>query len=146
MKHTINAVFACMCLFISVGLSAAPAMPLSQIEILKVASSSGAVENVSDGREQTKEHHGGPNIKVFVLERGYGGQPTVTFDGQTVDGKRTPVCNKGEGLVTCDGAGTTVGYLYTFDLGNKEGGWFQFSNTSLVAPFTRLTAQLYIQK
>ncbi len=145
MTHTINALFACACLFISVGLSAAPAMPLSHIEILKVVSSTGAVEDVSDGREQTKAHHGGPHLKVFVLERGYGGQPTVTFDGQAVNGGRTPVCNKGEGLVTCDGSGTTVGYLYTFDLGNKQGGWFQFSNTSLVAPFTRLAAQLYIR-
>ncbi|MFJ7884317.1 DUF4879 domain-containing protein [Pseudomonas sp. NPDC096917] len=145
MKRTFNAFSACLSLFISMGLNAASALPLSQVEILKVASTSGAVEDVSDGREQTKAHHRGPNIKVFVLERGYGGQPTVTFEGQTVDGVRTPVCNKGEGLVTCDGAGTTVGYIYTFDVGNSEGGWFQFSNTSLVAPFKRLQTQLYIR-
>jgi len=145
MKHTINALFACACLFISVGLSAAPAMPLSEIEILNVASTTSAAEDVSDGRKQTERHHGGPRITVHVLERGYGGQPTVTFNGQALNGKRTPVCNKGEGLVTCDGAGTTVGYLYTFEWGNKDGGLFQFSNTSLVAPFTRLVAQLYIQ-
>ena len=105
MKHTINALIAGLCLFISAGASAAPAMPLSTVEILKVASNSGAVEDVSDGREQTKMQHRGPHIKVYVLERGYGGQPTVTFDGQIIDGVRTPVCNKGEGLVTCDGAG-----------------------------------------
>ena len=145
MKRTFNAFSACLSLFISMGLNAASALPLSQVEILKVASTSGAVEDVSDGREQTKAHHRGPNIKVFVLERGYGGQPTVTFEGQTVDGVRTPVCNKGEGLVTCDGAGTTVGYIYTFYVGNSEGGWFQFSNTSLVAPFKRLQTQLYIR-
>ncbi|KMN10961.1 DUF4879 domain-containing protein [Pseudomonas helleri] len=145
MKHTINALIAGLCLFISAGASAAPAMPLSTVEILKVASNSGAVEDVSDGREQTKMQHRGPHIKVYVLERGYGGQPTVTFDGQIIDGVRTPVCNKGEGLVTCDGAGTTVGYVYTFDLSNNQGGWFQFSNTSLVAPFKRLQTQLYIR-
>ncbi|MCU1727690.1 YolA family protein [Pseudomonas sp. 7P_10.2_Bac1] len=144
MKHTINAFIAGLWLLISAGAGAAPAMPLSQIEILKVASGSGAVEDVSDGREQTKMQHRGPHIKVYVLERGYGRQPTVTFDGQTINGARTPVCNKGEGLVTCDGAGTTVGYVYTFDLGNNAQGWFQFSNTSLVAPFTRLGAQLHI--
>ena len=122
MKHTIKAFSACLSLFISMGVSAAPAMPLSQVEILKVASKSGAVEDVSDGREQTKSKHRGPHIKVYVLERGYGGQPTVTFDGQIIDGVRTPVCNQGEGLVTCDGAGTTVGYIYTFDLGNNQDG------------------------
>ena len=145
MKRTSTAFSACLSLFISMGMSAAPAMPLSQVEILKVASTSGAVEDVSDGREQTKAHHRAPNIKVFVLERGYGREPTATFDGQAVDGVRTPVCNKGAGMVTCDGAGTTVGYLYTFDLGNKEDGWFQFSNTSLVPPYTRLQTQLYIR-
>ncbi|WP_300722125.1 DUF4879 domain-containing protein [Pseudomonas sp.] len=136
---------ACLGLFISSGLSAAPALPLSSVEILKVASTTGAVEDVLDGQEQTRGHHRGPNIKVFVLERGYGGQPTVTLDGQEVDGVRTPVCNKGQGLVTCEGAGTTVGYVYTFDLGNKEGGFFQFSNTSLVPPHNRLSAQLLIK-
>ena len=132
-------------LCLSAGLNAAPAMPLSQIEILKVVSSTGAVEDVSDGRKQTRQPHRGPNIKVFVLERGYGKQPNVTLDGQEVDGVRTPVCNQGEGLVTCNGAGTTVGYLYTFDLGNKDGGWFEFSNSSLVPPHNRLGVKLYIK-
>ena len=145
MKRTFNAFSACLSLFISMGLSAAAALPLSQVEILKVASTSGAVEEVSDGREQTKAHHRAPNIKVFVLERGYGREPTATFDGQAVDGVRTPVCNKGAGMVTCDGAGTTVGYLYTFTLSNTDGGWFEFANTTLVPPHHRLSARLYIK-
>ena len=145
MKHFIKPVSACFGLFISAAVSAAPAMPLSTVEILKVASVSGAVEDVSDGREQTRQRHRGPNIKVFVLERGYGRQPNVTLDGQQIDGVRTPVCNQGEGLVTCNGAGTTVGYLYTFDLGNNDGGWFEFSNSSLVAPHNRLGVKLHIK-
>ena len=149
MKRTIKRVYTGLSvlagLSASAGLNAAPAMPLSQIEILKVASTSGAVEDVSDGREQTRQPHRGPNIKVFVLERGYGRQPNVTLDGHEVDGVRTPVCNQGQGLVTCNGAGTTVGYLYTFDLGNKDGGWFEFSNSSLVPPHNRLGVRLYIK-
>ena len=149
MKRTIKRVLTGITvltgLWVSAGLNAAPAMPLSQIEILKVASVSGAVEDVSDGREQTRQRHRGPNIKVFVLERGYGRQPNVTLDGQQIDGVRTPVCNQGEGLVTCNGAGITVGYLYTFDLGNKDGGWFEFSNSSLVAPHNRLGVKLHIK-
>jgi hypothetical protein len=38
-----------------------------------------------------------------------------------------------------------VGYLYSFDLGNKDGGWFEFSNTSLTSPHNRLGARLYIK-
>ena len=145
MKRTIQPVFACFGFFISAAVSAAPAMPLSTVEILKVASVSCAVEDVSDGREQTRCNHNGPAIKVYVLERGYGGQPNVTLDGEEVDGVRAPVCNQGEGLVACNGAGTTVGHLYTFDLGNKDGGWFEFSNTSLVPPHNRLGVRLYIK-
>ena len=81
-----------------------------------------------------------------MLERGYGSnQPWVTFNGHEVDGTRTPVCNRGEGLVTCNGAGTTVGYLYTFTFRNTDGGWFEFTNTSLVPPHNRLSARLYIK-
>lgn len=145
MQRISTSFLACLGFLISNGLNAAPAVPLSSVEILKVASTNGAVEDVRGGQVQTRGHHRGPNIKVFVLERGYGGQPTVTFDGQEVDGVRTPVCNQGQGLVTCDGVGTTVGYVYTFDLGNKDGGFFQFSNTSLVPPHNRLSAQLVIQ-
>ena len=145
MKRTIQPVFACFGFFISAAVSAAPAMPLSTVEILKVASVSCAVEDVSDGREQTRCNHNGPAIKVYVLERGYGGQPNVALDGEEVDGVRAPVCNQGEGLVACNGAGTTVGHLYTFDLGNKDGGWFEFSNTSLVPPHNRLGVRLYIK-
>ena len=145
MKRTIQPVFACFGFFISAAVSAAPAMPLSTVEILKVASVSCAVEDVSDGREQTRCDHNGPAIKVYVLERGYGGQPNVTLDGEEVDGVRAPVCNQGEGLVACNGAGTTVGHLYTFDLGSKDGGWFEFSNTSLVPPHNRLGVRLYIK-
>ncbi|MES2868249.1 MAG: DUF4879 domain-containing protein [Pseudomonadota bacterium] len=145
MKRTIQSVFVCFGLCFSAVLSAAPAMPLSRIEILKVASVSCAVEDVSDGREHTKCDHNGPGIKVYLLERGYGGQPNVTLDGSEVDGVRTPVCNQGEGLVTCNGAGTTVGYVYTFDLGNSNGGWFQFSNASLVPPHQRFNVRLFIK-
>ena len=145
MKHFITSISASVGFLISAAISAAPATPLSTVEILKVASVSCAGEDVSDGREQTRCDHDGPHIKVYVLERGYGGQPKVTLDGQEVDGVRAPVCNQGQGLVACNGAGTTVGHLYTFDLGSKDGGWFQFSNTSLVPPHNRLGVRLYIK-
>ena len=145
MKRIFIHVFAFFSLLASVALNAAPAMPLSAVEILKVVSRTCAVEDVSDAREQTRCNHDGPNIKVYVLERGYGGQPNVTLNGQKVDGVRAPVCNRGSGLDDCQRGGTTTGYLYTFDLGNKNEGWFEFSNTSLVPPHNRLGARLFIK-
>ena len=145
MKRIFIHVFAFFSLLASVALNAAPAMPLSAVEILKVVSRTCAVEDVSDAREQTRCNHDGPNIKVYVLERGYGGQPNVTLNGQKLDGVRAPVCNRGSGLDDCQRGGTTTGYLYTFDLGNKNEGWFEFSNTSLVPPHNRLGARLFIK-
>lgn len=145
MKGIFIRVVASCSLLASVALPAAPAMPLSAVEILKVVSRTCAVEDVSDAREHTRCNHDGPNIKVYVLERGYGGQPNVTLDGQKIDGVRAPVCNRGSGLDDCQRGGTTTGYLYTFDLGNKNEGWFEFSNTSLVPPHTRLGARLLIK-
>ena len=145
MKRIFIHVFAFFSLLASVALHAAPAMPLSAVEILKVVSRTCAIEDVSDAREQTRCNHDGPNIKVYVLERGYGGQPNVTLNGQKIDGVRAPVCNRGSGLDDCQRGGTTTGYLYTFDLGNKNEGWFEFSNTSLVPPHTRLGARLFIK-
>ena len=145
MKRIFIHVFAFFSLLASVALNAAPAMPLSAVEILKVVSRTCAIEDVSDAREQTRCNHDGPNIKVYVLERGYGGQPNVTLNGQKIDGVRAPVCNRGTGLEDCQRGGTTTGYLYTFDLGNKNEGWFEFSNTSLVPPHTRLAARLFIK-
>ena len=145
MKRIFIHVFAFFSLLASVALNAAPAMPLSAVEILKVVSRTCAVEDVSDAREQTRCNHDGPNIKVYVLERGYGGQPNVTLNGQKIDGVRAPVCNRGSGLDDCQRGGTTTGYLYTFDLGNKNEGWFEFSNTSLVPPHNRMGARLFIK-
>ena len=145
MKRIFIHVFAFFSLLASVALNAAPAMPLSAVEILKVVSRTCAIEDVSDAREQTRCNHDGPNIKVYVLERGYGGQPNVTLNGQKIDGVRAPVCNRGSGLDDCQRGGTTTGYLYTFDLGNKNEGWFEFSNTSLVPPHNRLSARLFIK-
>ena len=67
MKRIFIHVFAFFSLLASVALNAAPAMPLSAVEILKVVSRTCAIEDVSDAREQTRCNHDGPNIKVYVL-------------------------------------------------------------------------------
>ncbi|BCQ64997.1 hypothetical protein PBOI14_67470 [Pseudomonas sp. Boi14] len=103
------------------------------------------LEDVSDGRERTQCDHNGPNIKVYVLEIGYGREPHVTLDGFEVDGTRSPVCEDGSSYVPCGNSGTTVGYVYVFDLAGKQEGTFSFRNTSLNAPGNSLGAQIYIK-
>jgi len=135
---------------VALGLSAAVAQagsaaPLTRVEILKVQSPSCGLEDVSDGRSQTACDHNGPNIKVYVLEVGYGREPTVTLDGFEVDGTRAPVCVDGASYVGCGNSGVTAGYLYTFDLAGRQEGTFVFTNTSINAPGNRMSAQIYIK-
>ncbi|MDB5994643.1 MAG: hypothetical protein JWP42_1779 [Pseudomonas sp.] len=125
---------------------AASAAPLSQIQVLKVESPACGFESISPGQDKTRCDHSGPNIKVYVLEVGYGRAAHVGLDGFEVNGTRTPVCAFDNGNLTeCTVGRKTVGYLYVFDLAGKQEGTFTFSNTSINAPGNTLSTQLYIK-
>ncbi|MCU1750940.1 YolA family protein [Pseudomonas sp. 6D_7.1_Bac1] len=126
---------------------AASAPPLSEVKVLKVQSTSCGIENIAPGQEKTQCDHAGPNIKIYVLEIGYGRLPNATLDGFQVNGVRTPVCAYANGNLTeCSGmASKIVGNVYTFDLAGKQEGTFTFSNTSINAPGNTMSTQLYIK-
>lgn len=140
----LGALATALCLTASTAM-ARSAPPLSQVEIIKVESPSCGLEDVSDGRDKTACDHSGPNIKVYVLEIGYGRQPRVALDGFEVNGTRSAVCEEGSSLVPCGNSGITVGYVYIFDLAGKQDGTFTFSNTSINAPGNTMSAQIYIK-
>ncbi|HJR32627.1 MAG TPA: DUF4879 domain-containing protein [Pseudomonas sp.] len=126
--------------------SAATAPPLSQVKVLKVESPSCGFEDIADKQEQTRCDHRGANIKVYVLEVGYGREAHVALDGFEVDGTRTKVCAFDNGNLTdCSERTKVVGYLYIFDLKGKQDGIFTFSNTSINAPGNTMSTQLYIK-
>jgi len=125
--------------------SAASAPPLTQVKVLKVESPGCGFESIADGQAQTRCDHKGPNIKVYVLEVGYGRGAHVGLDGFDLNGTRTPVCAFDNGNLTeCTVGRKTVGYLYIFDLAGKQDGTFTFSNTSINAPGNTMSTQLYI--
>ncbi|POA51906.1 MULTISPECIES: DUF4879 domain-containing protein [unclassified Pseudomonas] len=144
-KMTALALLGTAACWFAASAPAGSAAPLSQVEILKVLSSSCRLEDVSDGRERTQCDHSGPGIKVYVLEIGYGREPYVTLDGFEVDGTRTPVCEDGSSYEPCAPGGITAGYLYIFDLADKKEGTFRFSNTSINAPGNSMSAEIYIK-
>jgi hypothetical protein len=128
------------------AVNAASAPPLSEVKVLKVESPACGFEDIPPGQAQTRCDHSGPNIKVYVLEVGYGRQPHVTLDGFEIDGTRSPVCAFDNGnLNDCSVRTRVVGYLYIFDLKGKQEGTFSFSNVSINAPGNRMSAQLYIK-
>lgn len=126
--------------------NAASAPALSEVKVLKVESPACGFEDIAPGQAQTRCNHSGPNIKVYVLEVGYGRQPQVTLDGFEVDGTRSPVCAFSNGnLNDCSTRTKVVGYLYVFDLKGKQEGTFSFSNVSINAPGNRMSTELYIK-
>ena len=54
---------------------AASAPPLTQVKVLKVESPACGFEDIAEGQTQTRCNHSGPNIRVYVLEVGYGRRP-----------------------------------------------------------------------
>jgi hypothetical protein len=148
MKKRLLSVFGLM-IGLSLGIqtaSAASAAPLTQVKVLKVESPACGFESIAAGQEKTLCDHGGPNIKVYVLEVGYGRAAQVGLDGFEVNGTRTPVCAFDNGNLTeCTVGRKTVGYVYVFDLAGKQEGTFTFSNTSINAPGNTLSTQLYIK-
>ncbi|MEO6678812.1 MAG: DUF4879 domain-containing protein [Pseudomonas sp.] len=127
---------------------AASAPPLTNVQVLKVQSTACGIENISAGQERTTCDHGGANIKVYVLEMGYGRAPRVAIDGFGIAGvQQANVCAYDNGNPTqCTSTQTRiVGKLYIYDLGDKQEGTFTFSNTSINAPGNTLSTQLYIK-
>ncbi|MGY3172700.1 hypothetical protein ACVWYU_002087 [Pseudomonas sp. TE12234] len=126
--------------------SAASAPPLTQLKVLKVESPACGFESIAEGQVETRCNHAGPNIRVFVLEVGYGREAHVALDGFEVNGTRTPVCAFDNGNLTeCTVGRKTVGYLYIFDMAGKQQGTFTFSDTSINPPGNTLSTQLYIK-
>jgi hypothetical protein len=127
--------------------SAASAPPLTEVKILKVESPQCGFETLDQGQTQTRCNHSGPNIRVYVLEVGYGrSQPHAALDGFEVNGTRSPVCAYENGNLTdCSQRTKIVGNLYIFSLAGKQEGTFTFSNTSINAPRNTMSTQLYIK-
>jgi hypothetical protein len=127
--------------------TAASAPPLTEVKVLKVESPVCGFETIDKGQAQTRCNHAGPNIRIYVLEVGYGrSQPHVALDGFEVDGTRTPVCAYDNGNLTdCSQRTKVVGNLYIFNLAGKQEGTFTFSNTSINAPGNTMSTQLYIK-
>ncbi|MHC8307431.1 DUF4879 domain-containing protein [Pseudomonas sp. PB3P13] len=148
MKKRLFAGFGLWCaLMLNVpGALAASAAALSQVKVLKVESPACGFEDIAPGQERTRCNHSGPNIKVYVLEVGYGRTARIGLDGFEVNGTRTPVCAFDNGNLTeCTTGKKTVGYLYVLDLAGKQEGTFTFSNTSINAPGNTMSTQLYIK-
>ncbi|WP_191486269.1 DUF4879 domain-containing protein [Pseudomonas sp. FEN] len=124
--------------------SAAPAQSLIGVAIYKVVSQ-GCVEDVSDGRGQTRCDHRGP-ITVTVVESGYGRGPQAFLNGAPLAyASRSSLCEFRPPFVPCTG-GQVVGYSfsYVFELDDQQIATFSVSDRSLTAPVQTMGAAIQI--
>ena len=139
------ALIPCISLLLGVAPAwGATAPPLSEVRVFKVESAS-CTETIPERVQSTQMcTHRGPT-KVSVMEVGLGNNPVGRFDGATLNGQRTAVCQIGNISEACNGAGTLMGYIYVFDLNVQASGWFEYSNSSINGPQNTLKTLLNIR-
>ncbi|WP_248799435.1 DUF4879 domain-containing protein [Pseudomonas sp. MWU13-2105] len=125
-------------------LSAAPAQSLIGVAIYTVASQD-CVEDVSDGRMQTRCKHSGP-ITVTVVESGYGRGLQAFLNGVPLQyASRGSLCEFRRPFVPCS-VGKVVGYRfsYVFELDRQQAVTFVVGDRSLTAPVQTMGAEIQI--
>lgn len=141
------ALFGCIGLWLGAAPAwGAPAPALSEVRVFKVQSAK-CTETIPERADSTQMcTHRGQTL-VYVMEVGLGNSPQAFFDGASVPRiSTTAVCQVGSISQPCSGAGTLMGYIYTFQLDNVEaGGTFQYSNTSINPPRNQLVTTLGIR-
>lgn len=127
----------------------APAPALSNMWVYAVGSTNCDWEYTS-GLSTTACDHGGPELRVAVLEIGYGSNRVAWMIGGLLPSsamyESTLVCVTG-GYYTwpCSAGQTAVGFLNKYRLDGHQSGQFKYQNTSSNAPFNTMSVQISIK-
>jgi hypothetical protein len=92
-------------------------------------SKSGGFEFLSKDQSSTANEHGGNQIRVAVLQVGYGNINQAIFDGQNKSPSETVrLCGSlGVDVHACRVGGTVMGWLNYFDIKGSKDGYFSVS-------------------
>lgn len=116
----------------------AAAKGIQYFEVFGVGSSkSGGFEYLYKDQSSTANDHGDNQIRVAVLQYGYGNINQASFDGQNKSPSETVrLCGTlGVDVHACRVGETVTGWLYYFDFYGSEGGYFSVSSNSIASPF-----------
>lgn len=128
----------------------APAPPLTQLHILAVGSSNCGWEEIVSGATSTSCDHGGAQLRVEVLEIGYGSNRIAWMIGgqlpASANYETRLVCQQfGGGLDYCTPGQTAVGFQHSYNLDGHQGGTFTYQNTSTNSPWNTMSRSINIQ-
>lgn len=121
--------------FVNVA-EAATAPKLTYFQVVKVTSTLGGTETMTDSQYNTVKDHGGTKLRIFVKELGYGKNPIATLNG-----KNLTLASKTSIL-----SGTTViGWMLEWNADGMSGGTFKTQDTSLVYPYNTMYDSVYVK-
>jgi len=127
----------------------APAPPLTELTIHAVNSTNCGWENTT-GKATTTCDHGGPMLRVAVLEIGYGSNRVAWMGGgllpRTAMYESALVCiSGGRYSWPCKPGQSAVGFVRYYKLDGQQSGLFQYQSTSTNAPYNKVSAQIMIR-
>ena len=126
---------------------AASAAPLSRMEVFAVWSSNCNLEYTT-GKYTTTCDHGGAQLRVFVLEVGYGFNRKASMMGDDLPRAgivdTLDVCMFGNQPYDCHGQ-SIEGFIHEIKLDGYQNGQFVYQNTSVNAPMNTMSTWIIIQ-
>jgi len=130
----------------------APAPPLSLVTIVAVGSTNAGGWEYMTHNDQlsTTVDHGGAELKVVVVEVGYGRAPIASMNGgvlpRSAEYLTEGLClNGGDYTPSCAPGQTIAAWRRYYDLAGEQGGNFTYQNTSINAPFNTLSTRINIR-
>lgn len=136
-----------LALMAATSVVAAPAPPLSYVQVRYVGSSNIGWEPISDGMFSTAQNHGGAQLRVLTVEVGYGTSRIAKINGTTLPSSANyqTIAFCGSNFLTpCTAGQTIVGYSRYWNLDGYQGGTFYYQTTSINSPWNTMSDTLNI--
>jgi len=127
--------------------AAAPAPPLSYLQIRYVGSSNIGWEPIADSQFSTAQDHGGAQLRVLTVEVGYGTNAIAKINGVILPASAnyaTMVFCGSDFLAPCSAGQTIVGYMRYWNVDGYQRGTFYYQSTSINSPFNTMSDTLTV--
>lgn len=147
MKKNMLLALTAAALMATATVAAAPAPPLSYLQIRYVGSSTQGWEPIPDGAFSTTLDHGGPQMRVLTVEVGYGTSRFARMNGTLLPSSanyQTDAFCSSNFLTPCQPGQTIVGYTRYWNVDGYAGGTFSYQSTSINSPFNTMSDSLNI--
>jgi Domain of unknown function (DUF4879) len=147
MKKKMLLALSAASLLATATVAAAPAPPLSYVQIRYVGSSTQGWEPIADGNFTTSLDHGGALMRVVTVEVGYGSSRIARMNGSVLPSSanyQSDAFCSSNFLTPCQPGQTIVGFTRYWNVDGYPGGTFSYQSTSINYPFNTMSDTLNI--